>query len=90
MLVILAMTVVGCELFSPTEWSEYNKRRDERGVECYKRYDGTVIVGTEMEIDTNQNVKVEISYNVKEIRNLYRKGRGFLFGEDVSCPFYFG
>ena len=42
MLVILAMTVVGCELFSPTEWSEYNKRRDERGVECYKRYDGTI------------------------------------------------
>lgn len=36
--VILAMTVVGCELFSPTEWSEYNKRRDERGVECYRQY----------------------------------------------------
>ena len=32
------MTVVGCELFSPTEWSEYNKRRDERGVGCYRQY----------------------------------------------------
>ena len=42
MLIILVMTVFSCELLSPTEWSEYNKRREERGVECYKRYDGTV------------------------------------------------
>lgn len=38
MLTILAMTIVGCELLSPTEWSEYNKRREERGVRCYKQY----------------------------------------------------
>ena len=34
-MVILAMSVVGCELLSPKEWSEYNKRRSERGVKCY-------------------------------------------------------
>jgi len=28
-MVILAMSVVGCELLSPKEWSEYNKRRTE-------------------------------------------------------------
>ena len=42
MLVILAMTVVGCELFSPSYWNEVDRRRAERGVECYERYDGTV------------------------------------------------
>lgn len=42
MLVILAMTVVGCELFSPSYWNDVNSSREERGVECYKRYDGTV------------------------------------------------
>ena len=53
MLVILAMTVVGCELFDSERWARINREDAERGVECYKRYDGTVIVGTEMEIDTN-------------------------------------
>ena len=42
MLTILAMTVFSCELLSPTEWSEYNKRRAERGVECYKDRYGNV------------------------------------------------
>ena len=42
MLAILAMTLVGCELLSPTEWSEYSKRRAERGVECYKDQYGNV------------------------------------------------
>jgi hypothetical protein len=28
-MVILAMSVVGCELLSPKKWSEYNKRRAE-------------------------------------------------------------
>ena len=40
LLTILAMSVVGCELLSPKEWSEYNKRRAERGVKCYERANG--------------------------------------------------
>lgn len=42
MLVILAMTVVGCELFDSERWARINREDAERGVECYKRYDGTV------------------------------------------------
>ena len=42
MLVILAMTVFSCELLSPTRWAEYEQDRAERGVRCYKRYDGHV------------------------------------------------
>ena len=38
LLVILAMSVVGCELLSPKEWSEYNKRKVGRT--CSKRADG--------------------------------------------------
>ena len=40
LIVVLTMSVVGCELLSPKEWSEYNKRRAERGVRCYERADG--------------------------------------------------
>ena len=39
-MLILVMSVVGCELLSPKEWSEYNKRRAERGIECYKTSSG--------------------------------------------------
>ena len=42
LLVILALTTVSCELFSPSRWAEYEKDRAERGVKCYRRYDGTV------------------------------------------------
>ena len=42
MLAILAMTVFSCELISPSYWNEVNKSRAERGVRCYKRYDGHV------------------------------------------------
>lgn len=42
MLAILAMTVVGCELLSPTRWAEYEQDRAERGVECYRKYNGNV------------------------------------------------
>ena len=42
LLVILALTTVSCELFSPSRWAEYEKDRAERGVECYRRYDGTI------------------------------------------------
>ena len=37
MLAILAMTVFSCSLLD-----EVNKEDAERGVECYRRYDGTV------------------------------------------------
>nr|WP_314294298.1 hypothetical protein [Leptotrichia massiliensis] len=40
LMLILVMSVVGCELLSPKEWSEYNKRRAERGIECYKTSSG--------------------------------------------------
>ena len=40
LMVILAMSVVGFELLSPKEWSEYNKRRAERGVKCYENENG--------------------------------------------------
>lgn len=36
LILILAMSTVSCELFSPKEWAAYNKRRAERGVRCYK------------------------------------------------------
>ena len=36
------MTVVGCELFDSERWARINREDAERGVECYKRYDGTV------------------------------------------------
>ena len=42
MLIILAMTLVSCGLLDPQLWDEARERREERGVECYKRYDGTV------------------------------------------------
>lgn len=42
MLAILAMTVVGCELFDSERWARIKREDAERGVECYKRYDGTV------------------------------------------------
>ena len=42
MLAILAMTVVGCELFSPNYWNEVNKSRAARGRTCYKDQYGNV------------------------------------------------
>lgn len=42
MLVILAMTVVGCELFDSERWARVHREKEERGVSCYERYDGTV------------------------------------------------
>ena len=42
LIVVLAMSVVGCELLSPKEWSEYHERKAERGVKCYERADGVV------------------------------------------------
>ena len=42
MLVILAMTVVGCELLSPTRWAEYEQDRAARGRTCYEYPSGNV------------------------------------------------
>ena len=42
MLIILAMTVFSCELFSPNYWSEVDKSRAERGVRCYKNAYGNI------------------------------------------------
>ena len=42
LLVILALTTVSCELFSPSSWAEYEKYRAERGIRCYRRYDGNM------------------------------------------------
>ena len=42
MLIILVMTVVGCELLSPTRWAEYEKDRAARGRKCYKYPSGNV------------------------------------------------
>ena len=42
MLAILAMTVVGCELFDSERWARINREDAERGVRCYKKYNGNV------------------------------------------------
>ena len=42
MLVILAMTVVGCELFDSERWARIHREDAERGVKCYKKYNGNV------------------------------------------------
>ena len=36
MIIILAMTVVGCELLSSNYWDGVNERRRERGRTCYE------------------------------------------------------
>ena len=38
LIAILALTIVSCELFSPSRWAEYEKYRAERGIHCYKQY----------------------------------------------------
>ena len=42
LIAILALTTVSCELFSPTRWAEYEQDRAERGVRCYRKYNGNV------------------------------------------------
>ena len=42
LIVILAITTVSCGLLDPKLWDEARERREERGVECYRRYDGTI------------------------------------------------
>ena len=42
LIVILALTTVSCELFSPSRWDRVRRENEERGRECYERADGTV------------------------------------------------
>ena len=41
LLVILAMSVVGCELLDPKGWKEAEQKRRESGEKCYRRASGT-------------------------------------------------
>ncbi|EEX75498.1 hypothetical protein [Leptotrichia hofstadii] len=42
LLVILAMSVVGCELLSPSYWDRVNRDSAEREETCYRGADGIV------------------------------------------------
>ena len=42
MLIILAMTIVGCELVSPDYWNRVDKRMEEKGTRCYRNAYGNV------------------------------------------------
>ena len=42
MLVILAMTVVGCELLDPNGWERARQKEEKRGVKCYRYPSGNV------------------------------------------------
>ena len=39
-MVILAMTVAGCELFYANRWNRVNREAKEKGRTCYRRNDG--------------------------------------------------
>ena len=41
LMIILAMSVVGCELFDAKRWDRINREDAERGVRCYERSSGT-------------------------------------------------
>ena len=38
LIVILALTTVSCELFSPSYWNRVTESRRESGERCYKQY----------------------------------------------------
>ena len=40
LMIILAMSVVGCELFDPKGWKEAERDAAERGVRCFKDSSG--------------------------------------------------
>ncbi|BBM38932.1 hypothetical protein JCM16775_1643 [Leptotrichia hofstadii] len=40
LMVILAMSVVGCELLSPSYWNDVSQSRRERGEKCYRNENG--------------------------------------------------
>ena len=39
-LLILAMSVVGCELLSPSYWNDVSQSRREKGEKCYENENG--------------------------------------------------
>ena len=41
-LILVGVSVASCELFSPSYWNDVNRRREERGRECYKYPSGNV------------------------------------------------
>ena len=40
LLLILVMSIVGCELLDAKRWDRINREDAERGVKCYKRANG--------------------------------------------------
>ena len=42
LMIILAISVVGCELLDPKGWKEAEQDAAERGETCYRRPSGTV------------------------------------------------
>ena len=40
LMVILVMSVVGCEVFDPKGWKKANEDWEERGVKCYRESTG--------------------------------------------------
>ena len=39
-MIILVMSVVGCELLSPSYWNDVNRASAEKGETCYRRPSG--------------------------------------------------
>ena len=39
-LLILLTTVINCGFFDAEEWDEVERRREERGVKCYRNHNG--------------------------------------------------
>ena len=37
---VLLIVSIGCSLFDAEEWREYKEDREERGINCYRRYNG--------------------------------------------------
>ena len=40
LMIILVMSVVGCELFDAKRWDRINREDAERGVRCFRRANG--------------------------------------------------
>ena len=40
--ILLGLSVASCELFDPEGWRDAERDAEEKGRECYRRYDGTV------------------------------------------------
>ena len=41
LIIILVMSIVGCELLSPSYWNRVEQSRREEGRRCFKRASGT-------------------------------------------------